>query len=383
MLRASLITITSVLLLASLIEPLSALSEPQRVLHSFEKQGSILRVTGEDPYIITKPYREPGKPSYLLLDLRVNGTAATNSPVRMEVFFKPKIESGAPVSTISQFDARYRVQFSVDRDTLANGKTPLLVALPESSDSSEPSIVRIDIDACSDCSIEFLSHPKFFSEPLNNIAVIEPTRVLNGVITVPDSGLPISVENWQLHDLERQQSGLSATGNDPYLVSPYLDLETANLGGVLVTLVNPPIDFAALDFQLFYATAAHGFVETATVYTRVQYSVGSELSFVLPLAYLSQQPPAINVVDRIRLDFPTIEQGHWEIAEISILSKQQLQEQETRVSPYTIERKSQSPSSTQLVRQSLLKVFSDSGFVLSYLILLLITVAVFWRSFRR
>ncbi|RBP48354.1 hypothetical protein [Arenicella xantha] len=359
-----------------------ALSKPQLTLHDLAEQGSSLLVNGNDPFIITSPYSDARRLTHLLLNLQISDIAADRQQLRMELFFKP-LAQPTNTSSLTLFDPLYKIQFDVDKDIVSSNNRAFLIKLPKPMEPADLNLIRLDIDGCLGCSISMLSHPKFVAEAPAGLLKVAAYRTLNGSSEVNVDGVGISLDDWSVHDLEKHAAYLEATGTDPYLVSPYLDLTTSNLGGVLVRLKAVSGEPSLMDFQLFYATEAHGFTESASIRQRLPHDGKSNLAFVIPLPFLSEEQPARSLLERIRLDLPGDSNAKWQLLESTILSKQQLKQNRQLIPRQMVSVKLQRATGFALLRNSAAKVLDDLGFVLAYITLLLVISLLFWRAYRK
>ena len=77
------------------------------------------------------------------------------------------------------------------------------------------------------------------------------------------------------------------------MISPILDVGTATLGGVQFSL-RAPADVQNANFQLFYATDTHRFIEAASSFVKIP-TLGDWQQFVIPLNFLASEAPAAQV----------------------------------------------------------------------------------------
>ncbi|GHA02111.1 hypothetical protein GCM10008090_09220 [Arenicella chitinivorans] len=360
-----------------------ALSLPETEIHDFIREGSVLRVTGPDPYITFTPFEADQNGHFLLLNLRLEDLPPNLNSVPLELFFSANSPGPQTQSDKMEFDPRYRIRMHVPRSEFTQPATWLVVPLPDKRPPS--SKFRLDFERCNTCSVAVLSHPKVVhSTPTDNPSV-QPTRIYNGVTKVPDDGLALPLTNWQLHDMDGDINGLSVTGLDPFVTSPVIDLSTENLGGITVTLSRTqPAASDYLDFQLFYATERHGFRADASTMVRIKADVSEQYNLVIPLRFLSEEQPADHIIERVRLDFlPEASNNHWRIQNVKAISKTQLAQFKSSPATTKIQtNKQQRAGKRQLLINVLRKITADWPFTLFYLVLLITTGIAFWRRFK-
>ena len=173
-------------------------------------------------------------------------------------------------------------------------------------------------------------------------------------------------------------------GKDPFIVSPLIDADTQQLGGVRFALNATEVEAAQLDFQLFYATERHGFVESASTLIRVPASSGPEITFAIPLAFLGAEFPKTTLLERLRLDFDSaLSNASWQLLSVDVLDQTEMAKHQSLIPERMLQNKQQRARGVGLVIKSLKKVVSDPGFTVGYLLLLIITTLGFWRVYRR
>ena len=102
---------------------------------------------------------------------------------------------------------------------------------------------------------------------------------------------------------------------------------------------------------------------------------------MFPLDFLSKEQPSNAVLERIRLDIPEIS-GNWALLEARIVHQEQLDAYLDKIPAQLIEIKQQRATGLSLIKKSLLNVFADIGFSLSYLLLLILSAWFIVRAYR-
>ena len=264
------------------------------------KGGDDYLVSGKDAYFLL-PFTEaertttvPANELHLSVSITQPGDEKLAIPA--ELFFKPEVSEGKWV-----FDPLYRIQFVLPAANFSH----IVLPVPDQINFSGQQLARFDIDKCHGCTVHLGSG--FELKARGSIAnpdatvVINPGRIFNGMLALPDSGQLIDSQNWRMHDLILSEGKIEVSGGDPFLVSPVLDIDTSNLGGVMFDLDVPVADLPIYDFQLFYSTEQHEFIERASSIMRV---IGEaeliendkRLQFFIPLDFLSNQTPAVQML---------------------------------------------------------------------------------------
>ena len=317
---------------------------------------------GNDPYIVFSPIGTNRDSKFLLLDV-----ASEQTITQLQVFFKQSGDS---------FDPSYRLDF---KDITSTGK--LALKIPSSVFIAPESNLRLDIDGCTACVLE-IGDSINPSTSNKNLPELIPSGVFNGVNSLPNAGLVVSAENWQFNAVTGSLTKFEISSHDPYLVSPKLSLGTDGLAALYVQLKAPDNHNIHNDFQLFYATENHGFTEQASSHIRAQNVPGQKLELLFPLDFLSTQAPRGLTLEKIRLDLPLIS-GSWSLDKVSLISDTQLSEYTHLWPTQLIQNKTQRATGLSLIKKSISNIFSDTGFAVSYMVLIILISAGFVRAFNK
>ncbi len=364
-----------------------ALTVPSYQLNDIKalSENSFLLI-GKDPYLSFTPLsagHDNAEAKLLTLNFQLKPGSDAPDDVRMELFFKESTSQAAPY-----FDSNYRMSFSVPKAHLNSNTPTFTIALPDNWPSGSTQRLRLDINGCAGCNFKALSYPNLSSRHLDteNRVIITPSHVFNGLTPISPDGIDITNNDWHLNDLERKNSQLTLTGGDPFLVSQALNIDTNELGGVQIHLRATPTINKAQDFQLFYASEKHGFVEGASTSLRVDPNADNEFKFIVPLAFLSSEKPQVKNLARIRLDLDgrvNQTEASWVIEKIKLVHYSELANKTHLIPRSRITNKRQRAHGFKLVMKSLNKIGSDIGFSIAYLLLLLTTALCFWRSYNK
>ena len=335
-------------------------------------------IVGPDPYFIFSPLNDVEQPNYIVLNFKFEAANRANNQIPMELFFK------SPVNTKDHFNPFYKLKFNIDPLTIKDKGQRFALAIPKTLAFTSGDKMRLDLDDCQGCRIEMLDYPKLVSTPSTGTVIVEPYRMLDGLIAIDTTGRKLATLNWRLKDMNHSNNIHVVSGGDPYIISPLLDSKTANLSGVYVELVAISNQQQRSNFQLFYATEFHGFIERASTFVSVKPSDYGAVKFVVPLDFLNSGIPKNKSIQRLRLDFPQDQLGSkWRIEEITLIHKEQMADFQELIPHRRLENKFQRPSKLGFIGQIITKITSDLGFTLGYLLLLLLTGFGFWRAFRR
>jgi len=319
------------------------------------------RVSGDDPYIIFNPPQQAEKTSrYLSFDL---GTHLTGIP--LEIFFS---------SQQDLFNPYYKISF-----TIAN--FPAALELPADLIFTESTRLRLDINQCQDCTIKLEFLPFLSDQVSAPVTVVQPSRLQNGVTPLANDSARLNTSNWQLNDLTGTANNFEVSASDPFLVSPQLTLSTQQLAGVYFKLKAPKSDEAWNDYQLFYQTERHSFTAQASSTLRVADNANGIVEFMFPLDFLHKEQPSVAVLERIRLDIPEIS-GSWALLEARLVHQEQQDDYLDKIPAQLLEIKQQRATGLSLIKKSLLNVFADLGFSISYLLLLIVSTWFLARAYR-
>lgn len=359
--------------------PVIANANPTFELNGITAQdNNNFNIVGPDPYFIFSPLNDVEQPNYIVLNFKLEAAKRANNQIPMELFFK------SPVNTKDHFDPFYKLKFNIDPLTIKDKGQRFALAIPKTLAFTSGDKMRLDLDDCQGCRIEMLDYPKLVSTPSTGTVIVEPYRMLDGLIAIDTTGRKLATLNWRLKDMNHSNNIHVVSGGDPYIISPTLDSETANLSGVYVELVAISNQQQRSNFQLFYATEFHGFIERASTFVSVKPSDYGAVKFVVPLDFLNSGIPKNKSIQRLRLDFPQDQLGSkWRIEEITLIHKEQMADFQELIPHRRLENKFQRPSKLGFIGQIITKITSDLGFTLGYLLLLLLTGFGFWRAFRR
>lgn len=363
-------------------------------LNNIEQQTENTYTTnGSDPFVIFKldaserVRKNQVKANHIILDLSLVEPNNVDE-LAVEVFFRLLDIDSQPLNNRLLFDPLYRLKLTVPSTALEAQSGKLAIALPEDVVLNADQEIRIDIDGCNKCVMQINRGPRLVSQPDTSIPDANQVfayRVFNGAKSMPPTGVGLDTQNWHLNNIVRVNNSLKVDGNDPYLVSHDLDLNTQELGGVLFTLNFQNPSNEPRDYQLFYATDRHAFVENASSAVRVSDEEQGISRFVIPLQFLSESHPRVRIVERLRLDLlPSQDDiGTWSFAETTLLSKAQMAEYSKWIPARTIHTKRQRAQGVRLIVNVLKKILSDPWFVIFYVLLITLTAMGFWRQFRR
>ncbi|MEM7360632.1 MAG: hypothetical protein AAF431_16185 [Pseudomonadota bacterium] len=388
------------------IEPGNAHLEPLRV-NSLDNLGAgQFTVSGNDPYLVLAVEDQTSEDVVardLVLAIKVNRDDNDVRDIPLEIFYR-SAPSAADANAIL-FDPLYRIQFSIPStsdDSAAAEDT--LIRLPVSAEMLPLARqLRLDIDSCRRCSIELMAMPVLDSSGPEQNSGSQPSqdasqlddqatsyqnlRIINGARAIPESGLDVDDSAWTLNDLQAIGAFAMVSGNDPFLVSPIIDAAIDDLAGLLIEIDAPNGNQPNFDFQLFYATEKHNFIESASSYIRVGSKAdGAPLLFFVPLGFLSTQAPSVKLLKRLRLDIAnpveTSEEQIWSPPKIALVSKLESANYQDLIPGQLIHNKLQRSSKRQLLIDILARFGEDIIFSIFYVLLLAGVVTITMRKFR-
>ena len=337
-------------------------AEVLKTHHLKSQEENSYKVSGADPYLVLNPTGKAENAKFLLVNLN------SAKPIKqLQLYFNPTADS---------FDPWYRLDFKEIKKT---GRIAL--KLPSSINLKSNTPLRVDIDACNACLIEF-SNTIQFSENNNDLEELSPTEVYNGIESVPSNGKTLALDDWQFNSINGSLEQFEIEAIDPYLVSPKLNLGTENLAAIYFQIQLPENSNISNDFQLFYATENHGFSEQASSHIRAQNTSEAQLELLFPVDFLSQQIPSDRMLDRIRIDIPLIS-GAWSVTNVSLISDSQFSEFEHLMPSQLIQNKRQKARGLSLIKNTVSNIFSDLGFSLSYLLLITLVSIGFFRAYKK
>ena len=292
--------------LACLISIQAAAAPELFLAHGTIKQkNNSYRITGQDPYFVTQLEINEATVSANTLSLNISIKRPTDhhEALPAELFFKVIRMDSVPI-----FDPLYKLQFQLPDTNFSK----IAISLPKNIKLRAGQLLRLDIDACLKCIVSIQTNFLIGTPQAKpNVAQIEIANYLNGVQNLPKQGKYISAftkyQDWRLHDFDRNQNMLLISNTDPFLVSPPLYISTQNFSGMLLDMRVPSFNPPIYDFQVFYSTEEHRFIEQASSVIRVLGKSAREgdhnrLRFFVPLDFLSKQFPPVKVIKRVRLD---------------------------------------------------------------------------------
>ncbi len=323
---------------------------------------STYQVSGIDPFVVIKLEDEATTAGNITVDL---GTEI--SDIKLELFFK---------SRQSIFDPHYKASYRVDH-------FPVSLKLPTGALKSN--ILRIDIVGCPSCRLD-LSNLISSDQSSRSSKLLEPIEILNGLKQLNADGQVLQLNDWSLNDLGGTLTEFEITADDPFLVSPKLDLSTRGLAGVYFKFEAPSSNQAWDSYQFFYQTEHHGFSLKASSDMRISQNKHGQESetaeLFIPLSFLADDFPPSKSLKQIRLDLPLID-GKWALLESKLIHDSQLEQYLALKPKQLVHTKLQRATGLRLIKKSLLNVLADRWFVASYLLLIITVIIVFFRAFRR
>lgn len=341
--------------------------------HNIRKTSDGIYIVGQnDPYFVFNLRGDSNTTlTTLQFDIAIDTDSTDLSNVPMELFFHYESQRFSPL---------YRIVFSVPAS-----QSNIALQLPANTNIKPGDKLRLDINNCARCKFSMLNAPKLVGDSehkLSSARLIQAQRVYNGASQVSKSGNALDTKNWQLHDLKQRDGKLQPTGNDPYLVSGLIDIDTSQLGGIYFQL--EVSQTTATDYQVFYATERHEFIESASAVMRVTPQPGGYSEFVLPLDFLSNESPVAQLLRKLRLDIVTDDQqNNWAIKQVTLLHKDQINKFQSLVPARLTQSKQQRATGLGLAAKIVKNILSDLGFALSYLLLLTLTSVFLWRAYKR
>jgi hypothetical protein len=317
-------------------------------------------ISGDDPYIIFNPVQQAEKPRYLSIDL---GSQLTDVP--LEIFFN---------SEQDLFNPYYKISFTVS-------SFPAALELPAGTAFTQSTRLRLDINQCESCSLNFENLPVLTDQIDATVTLIEPKRVQIGIVALDKNSATIINPDWHFNDLNGALDKFEMSADDPFIVSTQLSLATEHLAGVYFKLKAPKSNHAWNSYQLFYQTERHSFSRQASSTLRIADSDNGIVEFMFPLDFLSTQQPSNIILERIRLDIPEIS-GYWTLLEARLVHKENVADYLRMIPVQLIQSKQQVVTGRSLIKQSLINVSADIGFSISYLLLMLSVTWIVVRGYR-
>ena len=332
----------------------------------------------------------------------------SNEDIELEVFYKPQENNSNTNNGKILFNPFHKLKYSFAIEKLSELGPALIITiiLPKEIEYSENSKLRLDINNCSGCEIDFAKENsgtnktnEDLSGNLKNIR-LTPSVVMDGIKLMETPTLELNHTAWRLHDLKRIEDRLKIIGNDPYLLSPQFAISTSTLGGVLVKLsfgdetneleatgkkvliekLASEAKTSLANIQLFYRTELHPFTEEASTIVGVPLiNDGIEQSFFIPLDFISTQKPIAELLTGLRLDFDQISQ----LNSISLVDKETAQKYRPLIPSKFYQRKFQHANLRLLASTTFKNLTQDLGFIIFYAVLLILVAIGFRRAYTR
>ena len=344
---------------------------------------------GEDPYFVlrlkdTSAADNAGK---LLLEISIQRPAENSEAVPAELFFKLIRMDSVPI-----FDPLYKIQFQLP----ATEFSQIVIPLPDSVELEAGQLLRLDIESCQGCVVTLDSGFSLASVQQKESEQIIIGNFLNGIQQLSEHGKFISsfttYQDWRLHHFEPEGDKLIIADVDPFWVSPPLYIDTTNFSGLLIELQVPAYQPPIYDFQLFYSAEEHRFIEEASSVIRVvgesvKLGEHNQLRFFVPLNFLSEQFPPVRVLKRIRLDlvrYPSdrIESDTWSLPTVKLVHKAELIDLDELSTTRIVHAKKQHAALDAVVAEIINKLGRDPGFLIGYVLLILLLIGVAIRRYR-
>ncbi len=366
-------------------------SSPLTDSHSIKQSADgSYEIIGDDAYFSLTIKQNSQNPETadtkksLRLNISIEPTTQSDSAISAELFFK-QIDSKESI----RFDPDFRIQFNFQESAVS----VLNINLPDSVSLIEGQLLRLDINNCLDCAFKINSEFALAAQTNANVNI---TRIYNGRLVLDGDKRSVFNNDWVLNDLEAENESLAVQGEDPYLISPILDVATNSLGGVLISINAPQMTDNLYDLQLFYSTDRHRFIERASSFIRLTGSdneniakPSSNLDFFVPLDFLSQQIPPSTLLKRLRLDLPitvsndgTLINQDWSINKIELVSRLQSSNHQHLISQQLTHKKRSKVGQRQIIINVANKIFNDLGFMIIYALLLLLVSFIVVRKFK-
>lgn len=359
--------------------------------HSIDQNSDgSYKIVGDDAYFALtiqqnsqRPVTDDSKQS-LRLNITIETTTPSDSTISAELFF-----SQTDAVQDIWFDPDFRIQFDFQKPNVSE----LNINLPDSVSLSVGQLVRLDINNCLACRLKINSGFTLATQSEPNVNI---TRVYNGRVVLVDENLSVFNNDWVLNDLELVDESFNVQGEDPYLISPILDIATNSMAGVLVSINAPTLLENIYDLQLFYSTERHRFIERSSSFIRLVNNNKEEnskprnhLEFFVPLDFLSKQIPPSSLLKRLRLDLPitksssgVLENQLWSINKIELVSHQKLSNHLQYLPQQLTHKKRSRVSQRQIIINVANKIFNDLGFIIIYALLLLLVSVIIIRKFK-
>ena len=343
-----------------LLIAISNLTHAQVIVNDVkEANGQQYVISGPDPYVIFNPKSTDDQHGRaLIIDL---GEDIKNKP--LELFFE---------SDNDVFNPHYKLSFVANH-------FPSALLIPDGVDISASTRLRLDINQCSECAVDFKNVPSLKYD-LTGLTLIEPERVQNGLNTLSENNLVIPRDDWRLNSLNGVISSFEISGSDPYLVTPPLSISTDQLWAAYFKLKAPRTKELWTTFDLFYQTEQHLFMSKASSSIRIASDVGGAVEFAIPLDFLSKEQPSATMLERLRLDIPNLS-GQWAIIDAKLIHQNNANDFGGIVPSQLIHNKRQKAQGWGLLKKILRNITSDLGFTIAYFFLVVLTFVFFVRAY--
>lgn len=318
-----------------------------------------------------------------VLTFSILPVAMSDEELSLELFYNAFSQGEENDQRGLAFDPLYRFNVTVARAELEVSSGKLAIDLPKHLDIDGQPAVRIDLNNCADCALKIGRTAALVSRDRLQTGYTQSNidNLHNGASSIADSKMAARLSDWRTNDMQINGTNMHVTDGDPYLVSPKLNTDTRNLGGVQFSLTSPSsINMA--EYQLFYATDAHGFIEAASSIIQVPSRDGQH-TFVVPLDFLSTEQPRARVLKQLRLDFDSHAAGDWQLGSATLIDNQQLADLSKQLPARLLERKLQRAHGLGLVKKAAGKVLNDTWFSLMYFALLILLIIGFHRAYRK
>lgn len=332
-----------------------------------------------DPYWVFKTLTvEPGSRA-IRLPINIIGVVNNDRDIKLELFFKEFDNDTLNSQQPFRFNPLHRLKYLVPASRLneAESSLSIVLVLPEQINQIPNNSLRLDIENCTNCVVNFNQN----TDP--NITQLAPSMTINGAQPIPKENISLNPLQWQLNDLERQGDRLNTVGDDPYLVSPPLNIAASSLGGVLIELTLEPntAPRSTANIQLFYSTEQHSFIEAASTVIKSPSTKdgGTQQNFFIPLDFISSQNPVMSLLKRLRLDVEQLTS----VSKITLINKQSAQEYQTLIPSRIYQSKLQYASGRQIIASIFKNLSSDLNFIIFYGLLFVLTAVAFRWAYKR
>lgn len=349
-----------------------ALQSPVLESNDVVLKDSTWSINGLDPYFVLSLESNTAQSQFLEIPISIDDYK--QDIFTMELFFAPVEKSEA----ITRFDPLKRIRFDVE---LPIKDKRLVLELPDNAQVFNTTKVRIDLDGCSGCKVSGLSNARYLTEiqAPDSALKIAPHQIINDISSIAEQGLTINLKNWQSNNLLKTDFGYQINGGDPYLISPIIDVDINQLGGLLLELETNQSNNSINDFQLFYATEKHRFIEAASTIFRVQNKQGIIKVFI-PFDFLKSQPQPAQLFRQLRLDIaqfsvfakPNSQQSQWKLNEVKLVNQAQSSQYKSLIPSNLFQWKSQKAGKRKTLKGIFKKFANDWLFSVFYFTLIIV-----------